>query len=452
VTQHILLRFLEQGLIDVGGDDAKLEKLEATAADLAATLGKSPTKTAPFALVAFDPQVAADDPVVLESLSALKNRWATYVNIFSGPPIAVVRAMLAQALSEASASNDRIGIAFVALARNSLPYMDAGQESAIWSDLLNEIEERLDARAEKEWATPEAIAIPAMVAEALSLDAPKVAPGKVDRQSLTAAAKSAAGPQYHDPQKGGVATSGNPHWPQSNAQWVGEFGTRIATAIGDAVDAALAETSVQQPDIGKPLKKLVGNISAHVDGALRAVSGATIGLQRRTNLLWWKEALFSPSARVSYHDIPASSAAALMAFDLHRLVPTFSPASVAAFLSEAVGQVGKPDLPEKFQIITLIKEAREHANLANFRNAVRELVAVPNGRSPLLAWISHPETASALDNSNFRSLTGVAPQTELTTKRWAAWIFRELQAGRATTEAAAEAQRLEAASKPRPKA
>ena len=77
-------------------------------------------------------------------------------------------------------------------------------------------------------------------------------------------------------------------------------------------------------------------MSGHLTATLQAVSGATAGLQRRTNLLWWKEALFSPSARMSYRDMSASDAAALMAFDMHRQIPTFSPASVAAFLRETV--------------------------------------------------------------------------------------------------------------------
>ena len=36
---------------------------------------------------------------------------------------------------------------------------------------------------------------------------------------------------------------------------------------------------------------------------MKAVSGATAGLQRRTNLIWWKETLYSPSARVSYRSM-----------------------------------------------------------------------------------------------------------------------------------------------------
>ena len=62
MNSQIILRFLRAGLIDVGGDDAKLEKLRETAADLAATLKKKPSKTIPFALIAFDLEAPAEDP------------------------------------------------------------------------------------------------------------------------------------------------------------------------------------------------------------------------------------------------------------------------------------------------------------------------------------------------------------------------------------------------------
>jgi hypothetical protein len=157
VSESVLLRFLSSGLIDVGGDDVKLEKLTAAAADLAAALKKAPSKAAPFALIAFDPRAPVDDPVVREGLQALKDRWATYVNTFSGPPIAVVRAMLLDTLAHAAAEDDRIGVAFVTSARNALPFMEAGDERAIWADVVTQIEERVDARTEAEWTTPSSI-------------------------------------------------------------------------------------------------------------------------------------------------------------------------------------------------------------------------------------------------------------------------------------------------------
>ena len=62
MNDDVLLKFLNKQLINVGGDDDKLEHLRQTAADLAGILEESPAKACPFALVAFDPQVPDHRP------------------------------------------------------------------------------------------------------------------------------------------------------------------------------------------------------------------------------------------------------------------------------------------------------------------------------------------------------------------------------------------------------
>lgn len=442
MSEDVLLRFLSNGLINVGGDDAKLEKLRATANDLAASLKKAPSKAAAYALVAFDPEAPVDDPVIVEALAALKGRWATYVNTFSGPPVAVVRAMLLDALAQAAGEDDRIGVAFVTSARNALPFMEAGDERAIWADVVIEIEERVDARAEAEWATPSSISVPFMKFDVPALETLEVRHERVNRDALVEKMRKAAGPQYHNPQQGAIVTNGNPHWPDSGAQqWVTEFGNRMAEAVAEVVDAVAGNTTVEQADLSTPLNALAASVSDHVDMTLKAVGAATAGLQRRTNLLWWKEALFSPSARVSYRELPPTAAAALMAFDLHQQVPTFSPASVAAFLFEAVKGLPSVVHERTYSISELVAEAQAHARLAALRSAGADLIAAPEGRGPVLALVAHPEASVSPTQTEFRRLTGVPANAELTLSGWATWVFRELQAAKAAWDGASGKRR-----------
>ena len=83
MREDVLLRFLGKRLINVGGDDAKLERLRQTAVDLSRVLRETPAKATPFALVAFDPHVPTTDPTIVQVEDALRNRWETYVNTFS---------------------------------------------------------------------------------------------------------------------------------------------------------------------------------------------------------------------------------------------------------------------------------------------------------------------------------------------------------------------------------
>jgi len=431
VSSQIILRFLRAGLIDVGGDDAKLERLRETAADLAAALKKTPSKAVLFALIAFDPEAPAEDPVIKEAVDALQKRWATYVNTFSGTPVLVLRAVLLDALVQAVSENDKIGVAFVTSARNALPFMEAGNEEAIWADVIQDIEQYVDARAEAEWATPETIDVPAMTFQppaAIEISRPQVS---IDEARLAKKFEAAAGPSAPT-----GATNGNPYWPQNNAQWVGEFGNRMAAAVAEALRAVAKLSEIKPIDLESPLKDLAQAVSTHVNETLQAVSGATAGLQRRTNLIWWKETLYSPSARVSYRAMPASTAAALMALDLHRQVPTLSPASVAAFLHETVLSLPSPDLDESRPICDLVTEASSSDHLAPLRQAAAELVPEPIGRGPILGLISHGAGRAPLDDCTFRRLVGVPPSTALTVPQWATWVFRELQAARATQQGA----------------
>jgi hypothetical protein len=429
-VSDVLLRFLSSGLIDVGGDDAKLEKLRLTAGDLAGSLKKSPSKTVAYALVAFDPQAPADDPVVVEALAALQKRWVTYVNTFSGPPVAVVRAVLLDALVQAAADDDRVGVAFVATARNVLPLTESGHEQAIWAQVVIEIEERVDARAEVEWATPSSIVVPALAFEVPELEAPTLMTAGADRASLKKQFQAATGPQH-----GNVPTNGNPHWPHNNPQnWATEFSDRMAGSVADAIEAVVGKTKIEQGDLSEPFRAMAKGLSSHVDAALTAVSAATAGLQRRTNLLWWKEALFSPTTRVSYRDLPPTSASTLMAFDLHQQVPTFSPASVAAFLFEAVVGLPSIDKEKTYPIRELAAEAQAHAGLAALRDAGAGLIAPPVGRGPVMALIAHPDAPASRAEGEFRRLTGVPPDAQLTLPGWASWVFRELQAVKAVTD------------------
>lgn len=442
MNEDVLVRFLSAGLIDVGGDDTKLEKLQSTAIDLAAVLKKTPSKAAAYALIAFDPQAPVDDPVVQETLEALRKRWATYVNTFSATPIAVVRAILFDALTRASTEDERIGVAFVNSARNSLPFMEVGDEQQVWVDVVIATEKRVDVRAEAEWATPSSITVQAMSFDVPELEVPKITTARANREHLKKAMRAAAGPQYHDPQQGSIATSGNPYWGQNAPQqWVTEFGDRSSIAVADMIDAVVSKTAVEQADLSAPFHALAASVTEYVGAALSAMSAATTGLQRRTNLLWWKEALFSPSARVSYRALTPTAASAQMAFDLHLQVPTFSPASVSAFLYEAVLLLPSIGQDRTFAIYELVSEAQSHESLVALRGSGSNLIAPPSGRGPVMALIAHPDFLNARVESEFQRLTGIPADAQLTLPQWATWIFRELQAARAATDGVKPARR-----------
>ena len=442
MEEDVLLKFLAKGLINVGGDDDKLQHLRQTAADLSGILEETPTKACPFALVAFDPHVPTTDPTVVEVEKALRERWQTYVNTFASTPVTVFRAMLLDALYSACARNDTVAVAVVASARNVLPFMEVGEEREIWIGIVDEIERKVEARSEREWATPASISVPHISLKSRATDEIRITSKRFNTAGFARKFMAAAGPHFNSPEQGELETKGNPTWPQNDpATWNSEFGRRAAQTVGEAITHAIDGLSVEGGDLPEFTKEMARAISDHVTTTMQAVSSAAAGLQRRTNLLWWKEALFSPSARISYREMTSVDAAALMAFDMHLQTPTFSPASVAAFLRETVVALPALDPDVTTSIRELIEKTRDADVLSPLRTEAADLASPPSGRCSVLAMIGHPDGIHQLDDSGFRDRIGVTPDTELALPDWSVWIFRELQAARAVADASVPKRR-----------
>ena len=159
-------------------------------------------------------------------------------------------------------------------ARNILPLTAASDERRIWIDAVRDVEERTDARAEAEWATPYSIAVPELHLELPSTAKVEGAQGKIDRNSLLKAIDASAGPQT-----GRGQTGGNPHWPQGNQNWATEFSNRLTQALADHVDDVIAKTRIASIDFSTMFGELAGSISSYVDEALNTLCSATAGLQ-----------------------------------------------------------------------------------------------------------------------------------------------------------------------------
>tara|TARA_R110002020_G_scaffold26307_6_gene84973 strand:+ start:2700 stop:4031 length:1332 start_codon:yes stop_codon:yes gene_type:complete len=438
MEQEFLMRFLEIGVIDLKGDDTKLDKLRTTAKDLSAALKKTPSMTVSFTMAAADPNIAPADPTIEEAMTSLRKNWETVANAFSGRPVGILRATLLDAIMQAARLDDAIAVAFVNTARNALAHAETVDETEIWREAISEIETKVDARAEAEWATPEMITInplqytpPAPVSKA-DYEVPTV-----DQIDLQKKIHSAAGPWGPDPK--------NPYSPHSQPQlWAKEFSDKMSVAIAEALDGMAEEFAPAPVDLSGPLSDLGKEVTAHVDKALARFSGATAGLQRRTNLLWWKEALYSPSAHESYLDLPPFEASALMALDLHQQVPMYSPASVSAFLREAIRclpvETDKQDNDEH-EVASLVRDACASAYMRPFRTLAVKYAAAPVGRGSMLSLIGHSQDSSAVEATTFRALSGVDASAKMTPSDWGTHLFRELQAARATSESSTKRSR-----------
>ncbi len=429
MQQEFLLKFLEVGAIDLKGDDTKLDKLRSTAKDLSAALRKAPSKTARFTMVAADPNIAATDPTIEEAMTSLRKQWETVANAFAGRPVNILRAVLLDAIVQAARSDDTIAVAFINTARNALAHSETADEAEIWHEAVSEIETKVDARAEAEWATPETITIDSLqYAPPPPVSAAHETP-TVDQGALQELIYSAAGP-WANPRRNQYSPSNQPQ------QWAHDFALHMSAAITETLDRMAEELAPSPVNISGPLSTLAKAVTAHVDQALASFSGATAGLQRRTNLLWWKEALYSPSVHESYLDLPPFEASALMALDLHEQVPTYSPASVSAFLREAIRCLpveNNGTANGERDVASLVREARTTTFMQPFRTLAAQYAPAAVGRGPLLSLIGHTHDSTTEEAATLRALSGIDASTKMTPSDWGTYLFRELQSARATS-------------------
>ena len=415
MDDDVLLRFLGHGLIDVGGDDTKLEKLQATAKELAAALAASPARVVPGTLLAVDPLAAEDEPLVAEVLGMLRKHWPTVRNTFARTPVAVVRAVLLDGLHQASSGDPLIAAAFTNTARNLLPIMELGDERAVWQAVIADLEATAGRAAEERWTTPATVTVPP-----LTRNAPRPVALRAEQlAALTTNVRAAIGPTDAHPKKARGEPKSNFSWPTGMSNpgygqqpialtfepWANEVATRLAETLAGAITSAV-NTAIEQSDLA-----MTEAVTRHVGDAVAAVGGALTGLEAQTRLLWWKESLYSPSARTSYRALPAPRAAALMAFDLYDGVGLTAPASVVALLSEAVAAL---DREQAYPVRTLVAAVPGGIEVAD----------PAGGRVPLLALAGR----GSFDDETFRRRTGVPAETRLTLPDWACWVFRELLA------------------------
>lgn len=432
MATNILQQFLNRRLFDIGPDDTRLERIRKAAADLAASLSKHPDKTVRFALAAFDPDVPPGDPVLGEVEAVVQRHWNTYASCFAdASPRPLFRAVLLEALHQAQLEDAGIAVAVALVARNVLPHFNVASERDVWLQVVETAMERSDEKARAEWDSH--IELPAPEISVVEAEAGAVAEQpmiKTDRDSFLTEFARAAGPSD---QQGQAGTDPNPYWPNNGANWSHQFVPRATEAIAGAVDKAFASLYEQREVLAQSLTEIVQH---HVDLAVSTVASvvrSAQGLQRRTELLWWKEAMYSPSTSCSYRALSPIIGATQMAVDLHHQVPAFCPQSVEYFLRETVNAAFGPG-----KIIEVGKPLRESVislascnDLGAVRTAFREF-RQSSGRGPLVGLLADAFEGGNVDPERFTPALGIDSATKFTPADLSVWIFRELQALRAT--------------------
>lgn len=317
MTTELFQKLMHANLFSTDGDDARLEKIRAAAAALETTLSEDASLFLDAVLAASNPQATPALSSMAAAAAALEAQWPSYVSFYTTPPANIFRAMLISAVFAVASKTDARAQCLTLLLRNIVPRRQWKSEATFWEDEMHALDRAHEAKAAKLWAdnlNGPAGPLPGK---------PAVRTAKVDRAKLQAILLSSVGPQGGDEKN--PHNPHNPHWPGDNEPWAQEFAKRATPALADLIDEAASSAVNGRAAIDKVLFDVLEQRLPNAEG-----------VQRRTRLLWWKEANYSASADRGYDELSPALAVSLMPKDVCEVTGSLAPRSTEYFVRNAV--------------------------------------------------------------------------------------------------------------------
>jgi hypothetical protein len=325
-------------------------------------------------------------------------------------PRQICRAILLEALSKAAEKDWTATLAIWNASSSLLPHLGNGPEQAVTRKFISELSDECEVHSSGEWRMGVTIAenLPEFEIKPLALKA-----FQADETELTNGFSDAAGPHNQQSQSFG---NPNPHWVNQPQHWAYQFAPRAASAVATAVNKAAAANS---PAIKGLNDQLAPALKKHAHALGKWVIESAQRNERFTALLWWKQALYSPSLQRSYRELSPAEIAIALSFDLGRVSGAPVPLSVEYFLRETVRNLlpSNPDLTMA-ELVAAIRASDKVAPC---------LPTAPSGtthRVSLREFLALVQQSGPADEA-ILGYVGVLPSSSLPISEWAVWLLRE---------------------------
>lgn len=434
----MLQELLNLGLVDIGSDDSRLEKMQSAASALVQRFGEEPRLLIPATLVALDEDVDEDDPFFILVEEMVTAEWKTLRNTHSNRPRQLLRSIAIDALATASAESAEVSSIIWNTAASLVRHkqMRLGKAAGLIEQFLGQTCERAESEAVKRagMSSPRPkrkIKKPTSGVAALNLT------GKVEAKDIVADVEGAAGPSNAQGQS--CPDTPNPHWSNSVPHWSYEFAPRMTAALVKAVNLGTARLA---QSIAKDLtahmasleKQLIDELNAAELLKAETEQSAASG-RMRLDVLWWSEARYSPLLKRGYRELAPSVVALVAAIDLAAITTPLAPASVSYVLAEMVAGICRGAEPSSLsQPLKEYLKSLAEASL-NLRDTLPP-AANNEGRVPLVELVAKAAAGTAVSTDLIQARAGIEPDLQLTPADLAMWIFREIQAYRMLKELA----------------
>lgn len=383
MAASVLQTYLRLQLLELGGEDERLQKLTAASNTLAAAFAEAP-KTALSVFIAVLSQKEAFDFSAVAA--AVENEWSTFHGVFqSGAARTLYEAVSLEAIEKAIKIQPALGTAVSLLFRNFGPHVEIGKNKPVFDLVIKSADAAFDMQSDVIMAFP---------GEQRSIVPGLGKASTWDRAALQKRVEAAVGPTN----RAGQANEKEPnaHWPNAGNPWSYDFADRLTVILADYLDAvgrsALELDKLHLEELGKNFQNATKD-----DRAMR----------RSIALLWWRQALFSKSAEKAYRDLNAVQLAIHAVVDLAKLIPTAYERAFESFLVETVLAL-LPTQPKVSSSELLKPDAAATAALnGSISNKLEGLL--------VSSIIAGEGSVTALP-------------AKLPVQKWAVWLLREVKA------------------------
>lgn len=388
-------------------------------------LKKEPLKISKYTLVALDNSIAETEPILEEVENIISAKWQMLRSHFENMPIALYRAVILEAISKLVVQKAKFASAVWFNAIDVYPLLSIpNKEQAVLKEFLDKLGDHVEDSAIKDWKVNNEnvdVKLPKFEVKLTKSEA------EVDEAQLTDEMIAASGPTGQD---GSARESPNPYWPNSNNNWSYQFAPRAATGIASVVNDALGE---QTENLNKNVEFLQTSLNSYftelgknMKNALIEASKSSVAVERRSQLLWWKETLYSKTLHKSYRKLTGFESAIAMAYDLYFLLPDLYPVSVDYILRETFSQIYGSEKKD-IKLIDFLTEVAK-SEQTDFLEHFFEKGSVEDGRTDLASFMRKIIFSKVNLKKDMVVSLGIKPDTLVSYEEISLWILHSLSA------------------------
>ena len=426
MTDSILQSFLNHRFIKTDESD-NIANLNKAVVELQKRLSKNKGKIITYTLVALDPTISDDDPIVQEVEALIIKKWSAFRNSVAktkDTPITYIQAVILEALNELSKDENLAAIIWHTGCDIISHYKLAGQEGVLTSFLL-EIGKKVEEVARTNWSILENAKIDTIAPIELTL--PKVSQGNVREAEFRGHLKAAA---VHTAWATQAGEGENPNTQAENSfAWPNFFAERAAKGLSEEINAALSTQNKSLTSISDSIQESIGSYFAKLKPYLEQVSSSILqssqSLNKRSDLIWWKQALYSHRLDSGYRTLDPLALAVSMAVDLADNVSPIHPKSVDFFLKEALRDVLGDETDKEFAVTELLDQLQQLSDAEKW--LLEDLYNENESRKSFGACMVDmiKEKISA---DKFFKRTGLDKRAKISYGELTVWLFHDLQA------------------------